>query len=55
MHNIGILFVKMGRYGDAIKSFEYCMHEKASFRTGQYRSVLSVPHSFQSCPGCDLS
>ena len=34
MHNIGILFVQMGRYKDAITSFEYCMHDKASFRTG---------------------
>ncbi|KAF0290444.1 Intraflagellar transport protein 88 [Amphibalanus amphitrite] len=39
MHNIGILFVKMGRYKDAITSFEYCMHEKASFRTGLHLVV----------------
>ena len=36
MHNIGILFVKMGHFPDAVTSFEFCMHEKPSFRIGEY-------------------
>lgn len=34
MHNIGILFVKMGQYSDACASFEWIMSEQADFKTG---------------------
>nr|CAD7458130.1 unnamed protein product [Timema tahoe] len=34
MHNIGILFVKMGQFGDACSSFEYIMQEKPDFMSG---------------------
>lgn len=34
MENIGILFVKMGKYSDAITSFEYIMGEYPDFKTG---------------------
>ena len=35
MHNIGILFVKMGQYNDACSSFEWIMSE-------QVRRVLNI-------------
>ena len=34
MHNIGILFVKMGQYSDACTSFEWIMSEQGDFKTG---------------------
>ena len=34
MHNIGILFVKMGQYPDACTSFEWVMSEQGDFKTG---------------------
>jgi len=34
MQNIGIVFVKMGQYNDAITSFEHIMSEAPSFKTG---------------------
>lgn len=34
MQNIGIVFVKMGQYNDAITSFEHIMSESPSFKTG---------------------
>lgn len=34
MQNIGITFVKMGQYGDAITSFEHIMTEEPNFVTG---------------------
>ncbi|KAF4530273.1 hypothetical protein B566_EDAN007314 [Ephemera danica] len=34
MHNIGLLFVKMGQYNDACMSFEFIMQEKPDFKTG---------------------
>ena len=35
MQNIGISFVKMAQFNDAITSFEHIMAEKASFHTGE--------------------
>lgn len=35
MQNIGISFVKMAQFSDAITSFEHIMAEKASFHTGE--------------------
>ena len=35
MQNIGISFVKMAQFNDAITSFEHIMAEKASFDTGE--------------------
>lgn len=34
MQNIGIVFVKMGQYNDAITSFEHVMTEEPDFKTG---------------------
>lgn len=34
MQNIGITFVKMGQYSDAITSFEHIMMEDGCFRSG---------------------
>jgi intraflagellar transport protein 88 len=34
MHNIGVLFVKMGQYNDASSSFEWIMSEQGDFKTG---------------------
>ncbi|KAJ1521467.1 hypothetical protein ONE63_003135 [Megalurothrips usitatus] len=34
MHNIGVLFVKMGQFTEACSSFEYIMQEKPDFHTG---------------------
>ena len=33
MQNIGIVFVKMGQYNDAITSFEHIMQENPDFKT----------------------
>ena len=37
MQNIGTVFVCMGRYADAITSFETIMEDQASFKTGWWR------------------
>ncbi|KAL8578100.1 Intraflagellar transport protein 88 [Nucella lapillus] len=34
MQNIGLVFVKMGQYSDAITSFEHIMSESPNFKTG---------------------
>jgi len=34
MQNIGVAFVKMAQFSDAVTSFEHIMGEKASFQTG---------------------
>lgn len=34
MHNIGLVFVKMGQYSEACTSFEYIMQEQPNFQTG---------------------
>lgn len=34
MQNIGVAFVKMSQFTDAVTSFEHIMAEKASFQTG---------------------
>lgn len=34
MHNIGLVFVRMGQYSEACTSFEYIMQEQANFKTG---------------------
>ena len=36
MHNIGLLFVKMGQYSDACTSYEHIIGEKPDFKTGKY-------------------
>lgn len=33
-HNIGMLFVQMGRLEEAAKSFEYVMGQRAEFKAG---------------------
>ena len=35
MQNIGVAFVKIGQFSDAVTSFEHIMGEKASFQTGK--------------------
>lgn len=32
MHNIGMVFVRMGQYSDAVASFEYIMSEHPDHR-----------------------
>lgn len=34
MHNIGLVFIKMGQYSEACTSFEYIMQEQPNFETG---------------------
>lgn len=34
MHNMGILFVQMGRLEEAANSFEWVMRERSEFRAG---------------------
>ncbi len=34
LNNIGVAFVKLGKYDEAISTFEHCMEEKPDFRTG---------------------
>ena len=36
MQNIGVAFVKMAQFTDAVTSFEHIMGEKASFQTGMW-------------------
>ena len=38
MQNIGVSFVKMAQFSDAITSFEHIMGEKASFQTGELKT-----------------
>ena len=43
MQNIGVAFVKMAQFSDAVTSFEHIMGEKASFQTGMWsRKILSL-------------
>lgn len=42
MHNIGLLFVRMGQFNDACMSFEFIMQEKPDFKTGEYFIHLLV-------------
>ena len=42
MQNIGTVFVCMGRYADAITSFETIMEDQANFKTGQWMLRSSV-------------
>uniref|UniRef100_A0A0K8TIU5 Intraflagellar transport protein 88 n=3 Tax=Lygus hesperus TaxID=30085 RepID=A0A0K8TIU5_LYGHE len=39
MHNIGILFIRMGQFNDACGSFEYIMQERPNFKAGLYTIV----------------
>jgi intraflagellar transport protein 88 len=34
LNNIGVAFVKLGKYDEAGSTFEHCMEEKAQFSTG---------------------
>ncbi|CAI5456116.1 unnamed protein product [Caenorhabditis angaria] len=34
LNNIGVTFVRMGNYDDALSTFEHCVEEKADFTTG---------------------
>ena len=34
MHNIGLVYVKMGQYSEACSSFENIMQEQPNFKTG---------------------
>ena len=44
MQNIGVAFVKMSQFTDAVTSFEHIMAEKASFQTGmQSRKAFITP------------
>lgn len=35
-HNIGVIFLKLGKYEDACSNFEYIMHEKPMFKAGMH-------------------
>jgi len=39
MHNIGLVFVKMGQYQDACLSFEFIMQEKPNFKAGTNKLI----------------
>jgi len=41
MHNMGIVFLKMGHASDAAASFEYIMQERPSFKTGLHLVVAN--------------
>ena len=45
MQNIGVAFVKMSQFSDAVTSFEHIMGEKASFQTGMYNRKTLLPLS----------
>lgn len=38
-HNIGVIFLKLGKYEDACSNFEYIMHEKPTFKAGMHALV----------------
>ncbi len=40
MQNIGVVFIHMGQYSDAITSFEYIMSESPNIKTGFNSPVL---------------
>ena len=40
MKNIGVVFVKMGQYADAITTYEHIMSDKPDVETGTIRLVL---------------
>ncbi|VDP49179.1 unnamed protein product, partial [Heligmosomoides polygyrus] len=33
LNNIGVAFIKMGKYDDAMSTFEHCVEERADFKT----------------------
>uniref|UniRef100_A0A1I7XHN3 TPR_REGION domain-containing protein n=1 Tax=Heterorhabditis bacteriophora TaxID=37862 RepID=A0A1I7XHN3_HETBA len=33
LNNIGVAFIKMGKYDDAVSTFEHCVEERADFKT----------------------
>ena len=45
MQNIGVTFVKMSQYSDAVTSFEHIMVEKANFQAGKDPSDALCIHS----------
>ena len=45
MQNIGITFVKIGQYNDAITSFEHIMSESPNFKTGK-KQHYSIQEKF---------
>ena len=47
MQNIGVAFVKMGQFSDAVTSFEHIMGEKASFQTGMMSEKTIFQHLHQ--------
>ena len=50
MQNIGVAFVKMSQFSDAVTSFEHIMGEKASFQTGMYNGKALLPlHTYIHC------
>ena len=48
MQNIGIAFVKIGQFSDAITSFEHIMSDKGNFQTGKLLNM-------QGCLVCTLN
>ncbi|CAH1406445.1 unnamed protein product [Nezara viridula] len=56
MHNIGLLFVRLGQYNDACSSFEYIMQERPNFKAGLFALLChyamgdkdKMKHSFKN-------
>ncbi|GIY46023.1 hypothetical protein CEXT_790192 [Caerostris extrusa] len=48
MKNIGLAFVKLGQYTDAITSYEYIMAEKADFRTALHLLLYEDKYSLST-------
>ena len=49
MHNIGILFVKMGQYTDACTSFEWIMSEQVSAKRVIDRTHWQIYYKVKIC------
>lgn len=42
MHNIGMVFVRMGQWEEAVASLEYIMNEQASHRAGLHLVLCCI-------------
>ena len=50
MKNIGLVFVKMGQYNDAVNTYEHIMQENADIETGTGHSLFTFNPSFAYIP-----
>ena len=49
LNNIGVAFIKMGKYEDALSTFEHCLDEKPDFKTALNLGICSDFRLIQLC------